>query len=130
MRHPKIIEWENKLKEVFDEIDDYLEDTYGNRYTLHPARAERDTTSNKASDGLFNVGASFTPGYGSEHGRGYAVEIDMVTLEHVPKKVERQIEQDVINKLRLKLPNYFPGKNLEVNKDGRAIKIYGELTLF
>lgn len=130
MRHPKIIEWENKLKEVFDEIDDYLEDTYGNRYTLHPARAERDTTSNKASDGLFNVGASFTPGYGSELGRGYAVEIDMVTLEHVPKKVERQIEQDVINKLRLKLPNYFPGKNLEVNKDGRAIKIYGELTLF
>jgi hypothetical protein len=130
MRHPKIIEWEKKLKEVFDEIDDYLEDTYGDRYTLHPARAERDTTSNKASDGLFNVGASFTPGYGSEHGRGYAVEIDMVTLEHVPQRVERQIEQDVINKLRLKLPNYFPGKNLEVNKDGRAIKIYGELALF
>jgi hypothetical protein len=129
MRHPKIIEWEKKLKEVFDEIDDYLEDTYGDRYTLHPARAERDTTSNKASDGLFNVGASFTPGYGSEHGRGYAVEIDMVTLEHVPQRVERQIEQDVINKLRLKLPNYFPGKNLEVNKDGRAIKIYGELAL-
>ena len=130
MRHPKIIEWEKKLKEVFDEIDDYLEDTYGDRYTLHPSRAWRDTTSNKASDGLFNVGASFTTGYGSKHGRGYAVEIDMVTLEHVPLEVEGQIEQDVINKLRLKLPNYFPGKNLEVNKDGRAIKIYGELVLF
>ena len=130
MRHPKIIEWEKKLKEVFDEIDDYLEDTYGKAYTLHPARAERDTTSNRALDGLFNVGASFTPGYGSEHGRGYAVEIDMVTLEQVPDKVERRIEKDVINKLKIKLPKYFPGKNLRVDKDGRAIKIYGDLTIY
>ena len=70
MYHPKMMEWDKKLKAIFDRIDDKLEDRYGELFPLHPTRAERGTTSNKESDGLFNVGASFTAGYGSKLGRG------------------------------------------------------------
>ena len=78
MRHPRLIEWEKKLKRTLDIVDDYLEDKYGQLYELHPSRAYRGTTSNKAHDGLFNIGASFTAGYGSKYGRGYVVDIDMI----------------------------------------------------
>ena len=60
MGYSDIEEWERKLKRVFDDIDDYLEEKYGHLYTLHPARAERGETSNKEQDGLFNVGATFS----------------------------------------------------------------------
>ncbi len=130
MRHPKIVEWEEKLKKVFDEIDDYLEETYGSTYTLHPSRPPRGKTANKEHDGLFNIGASFSAGYGSEYGRGYVVDIDTVTLDHVPREVERQIERDVLEKLKKELPKYFPGTNIEIHKDGPVIKIHGDLRLF
>ena len=130
MRHPKLVEWEGKLKRVFDEIDDYLEDTYGNEYTLHPSRPRRGETANKEQDGLFNIGASFSAGYGSEYGRGYVVDIDMVTLEHVPDRIERQIEADVMKKLKKELPKYFPGTNINIHKDGSVIKIHGDLRLY
>ncbi len=128
MAHPRRAEWEERLKKVFDEIDDYLEDSYGDLYRLHPARPERDLTSNKAQDGLFNVGATFTPGYGSEYGRGYVVEIRLVTLERVADAVFERVEGEVIHLLRESLPQYFPQKELYVKKDGSAIKIYGDLS--
>lgn len=130
MRHPKLLEWEGKLKQVFDEIDDYLEDTYGDRYTLHPSRPVRGKTANKESDGLFNIGASFSPGYGSEYGRGYVVDIDMVTLDKVPDEVEMQIEEEVLDILKKELPKYFPGTNMYIHKDGSVIKIHGDLRLY
>jgi len=37
-------EWENTLKEIFNEIDDYLEDMYGGLYPLHPSRSSRGAT--------------------------------------------------------------------------------------
>lgn len=130
MDHPKIVEWERKLKEVFDEIDDYLEDTYGNEYTLHPSRPERGQTANKEHDGLFNIGASFSAGYGSEYGRGYVVDIVMVTLDEVPPLIERKVEKEVIKKLKKELPKYFPGTNLKIHRDGSTIKIHGDLSLY
>ena len=36
MRHTKAIEWDRRLKEMFDGIDDILEDRYGQRWNLHP----------------------------------------------------------------------------------------------
>ena len=68
MRHPRLVEFETRLKQLFDAIDDLLEEKYGRTYHLHPSRPARGLTGNKAHDGLFNVGATFTPGYGSHHG--------------------------------------------------------------
>lgn len=130
MRHPKLVEWEDKLKKVFDDIDDYLEDTYGKKYTLHPSRPRRGKTANKEHDGLFNIGASFTAGYGSEYGKGYVVDIDMVTLDKVPDEIERQIEEEVLKMLKKELPKYFPGTNIDIHKDGSVIKIHGDLRLY
>jgi len=129
MAHPKVIRWEKQLKKVLDEIDDYLEDYYGRMYPLHPNRAYRGTTSNKEHDGLFNIGASFTAGYGSNFGRGYIVDVEMITLENVPSEVRKKIEKDVIEKLKIKLPDFFPGRNLSIDFDKNVIKIHGDLSL-
>lgn len=122
-------QFESRLKELFDEVDDYLEEKYGDRFPLHPARAHRGTTANKESNGLFNVGAAFSAGYGSLHGRGYVIDIDMVTLSHIPEKVEDEIEADAVAFVREKLPHYFPDRNLEVKRDSHAFKIAGDLSL-
>lgn len=120
----KISEFDNKLKKMFDDIDDYLEDKYGGLYPLHPARPIRGTTSNKEHDGLFNIGASFSAGFGSRVGRGYVVDVDMVTLHNIPDKITRQIEEDVVHLISSRLPKYFPDRNLGVEKDGTVFKIF------
>jgi hypothetical protein len=122
-------QFESRLKELFDEVDDYLEDKYGDRFPLHPSRARRGATSNKESNGLFNVGAAFTAGYGSMHGRGYVIDIDMVTLAVVPDEVREKIETDVVEYVRKMLPHYFPHRNLEVSRDRHTFKISGDLSL-
>jgi hypothetical protein len=129
MEHHRAKEFDRKLKRLFDETDDYLEDSYGDRYTLHPARAERGGTANKASDGLFNVGASFSAGYGSEHGRGYVIDVDMVTLREVPDEVEEEIEEAAVRYIRRRLSHYFPERDLKVERDGRTFKIIGDFRL-
>jgi hypothetical protein len=129
VRHYRLRAWEKQLKQVFDRIDDYLEDKYGGTYPLHPSRPPRGRTANKEADGLFRVGASFTAGFGSRYGRGYAVMVRMVTLSEVPEDVRSQIEDDVAVKLREALPHTFPGRELHVNRDGPIYKIYGDLSL-
>jgi hypothetical protein len=129
MRHPKLILWEKKLQKVLSRIDGEMEEKYGRTYPLHPARAKHGTTSSKKQDGLFAIDAAFTPGHGSELGRGYIVRIRMVTLARVPKKTLMQMEKEVVTKLRRSLPKMFPGKNLKVDKDGHIFKIHGDLSL-
>ncbi|MEE8440415.1 MAG: hypothetical protein V3S41_01745 [Spirochaetia bacterium] len=129
MRHPSLVQFEADLKRLFDSVDDYLEGKYGRNYQLHPSRPARGRTSNKAQDGLFNVGASFTPGYGSEYGRGYVVQVEMVTLERVPAHVREFIEQESADLVNEKLPYYFPGRDLRVVRDRNIFKIYGDLRL-
>ncbi|NCC50196.1 MAG: hypothetical protein EOM20_03175 [Spartobacteria bacterium] len=128
-RDPKVTKWEEKLKKVFDRIDDHLESSYGGAYPLHPSRPERGATSNKEQDGLFNIGAAFSPGYGSRHGRGYIVEARMVTLSHVPRHVQNQLEEEVVRLLRNELPRAFPDRELDVVRDGNVFKIVGDLRL-
>ena len=129
MRHPRAHEFETKLKRLFDTIDDELEEEYGGRYRLHPSRPERGRTSNKAHDGLFNLGATFTPGYGSKLGRGYIVQVDLVTLENVPSDVRSSIEERVADLVNAKLPYYFPHRRLRVDRDRSTFKIHGDLRL-
>jgi len=129
VRHPRLQEFEARLKRLFDSIDDHLEARYGDRYELHPARPRRGRTSNKAQDGLFNVGATFTPGYGSRLGRGYVVQVDMVTLDRVPADVREAIEEEVADLVNEKLPYYFPHRRLSVDRDRNVYKIHGDLRL-
>mgnify|MGYP000405700278 CR=1 FL=1 len=74
MRYHEVEEWESRLKRVFDRVDDYLEEKYGNRYPLHPARPARGATSSKSQDGSLNGTVSVgneLPGAG-ENGEGSA----------------------------------------------------------
>ena len=129
MRHPRAEAFERKLKELFDRIDHELEETYGSRFPLHPARPSRHETGNPEMDGLFNVGAAFTAGFGSQHGSGYVVDIRIATLENVPASTQDEIEQVVVARIRELLPDYFPGRPLTVTRDGHVFKISGDLSL-
>ncbi|MDX9801619.1 MAG: hypothetical protein RBT69_09815 [Spirochaetia bacterium] len=127
--HPKIAEFDAKLKKIFDDIDDYLEDNYGALYDLHPSRLERGKASNKSHDGLFNVGASYTAGFGSVYGKGYAIEIRMVTLEKIDPEDVQKIEDEVKNLLQKKLEEVFPERKLYVDRDLHVLKIHGDFSL-
>ncbi len=129
MRHVKMVEWDRTLKNLFDEIDDILEDRYGHLFELHPSRPERGLTAGRDMDGLFNVGADFSGGYGSRLGRGYVINIHMSTLETVPPDIKTQIEEDVALLVSQKLPDKFPGRNLRVERDGTQLKIVGDMSL-
>ena len=129
MRHPAVGKWEKRLKALMDEVDDFLESRYGHLYPLHPARKKRGETANREHDGLFDIGSSFSAGFGSAVGRGYVVTITLVTLTHVPADVVDNIEKNAIRIIRNKLPAYFPDRDLNVVKDGHLIKIYGDLSL-
>ncbi|MBW6458612.1 MAG: hypothetical protein K0B52_05545 [FCB group bacterium] len=129
MRHYALVQWEHTLKSVLDEIDILLEERYGNKYDLHPARRPHGTTSNRSHDGLFDIRGEFTLGIGSRTGRGYIVDIDLKTLEKVPPDVIEQIEDDTIIELKRRLPEVYPGRELYVERDGNMIKILGDLSL-
>ncbi|MCK5098770.1 MAG: hypothetical protein KAR45_11745, partial [Desulfobacteraceae bacterium] len=125
MRHPNLIKWEKDLKKVFDRVDDFLEDKYGKMYPLHPSRAVRGKTSNKEMDGLFNVGAAFSAGFGSKYGRGYVIEVLMVTLDHIPDEIKKYVVDDAIEEVKTGLSIQFPDRKLYVDKDGNVFKIHG-----
>lgn len=129
MRHTKAIEWERKLDSIFDRIDEYLEDKYGDLYPVHPVRKRRKPTGSPESDGLFRTGAAFSAGFGSEKGRGYIVRIEMMTLERVTREIQHRVEDDVAALLRDELTREFPGKDLRVERDGGTYKIFGDLHL-
>jgi len=125
----RVEKWEKKLRNILDDIDDILEDKFGNKYRLHPVRPKRGETSNKSMDGLFDVSANFTLGLGSEHGRGYVLKIKMVTLEDISEEIQEKVDQIAMEKLKSKLPEEFPDRELNVERDGNVIKVFGDLNL-
>jgi len=129
MRHPKLVAWERQLDEVLNRIDVELEQKYGDRYPLHPARPRHGTTHNPSQSGLFDIDADFTGGFGSERGPGYLIKVRMVTLTDVPDDLEEQILEEVVARLREELPAAFPGKELLVSRDGHSFKLHGDLDL-
>ncbi len=129
MRHQKAMDWELRLKQVFDEIDAELESEYGKQFRLHPSRSPEGTTSNPEMDGLINVGASYSAGFGSKLGPGYVVDIHLSTLEHIPVRVKTKIRERVQKMLSEKLPLAFPGRKLFVEKELNHLRIHGDLSL-
>lgn len=128
-RDPRVQAFETGLKRVFDRIDRELESRHGQRFILHPARPSDGMTGNPQMDGLFNIGAAFSAGYGSTHGPGYIVDVRMVTVEHVPPAVQEEWEAEVVELLRRWLPAEFPGRSLHIDRDGHVFKIHGDLHL-
>lgn len=120
---------ENHMRLLCDELDHYLEDRFGDRYPLHPNRPERGKAARVSYDGLFSTGTKFTLGYGSEHGRGYLVDIEMSTLEKVKPEDREEIESAAITFLRDQLPVHFPHRKLTIVKDGKVYKIVGDFSL-
>ncbi|MFP4205556.1 MAG: hypothetical protein ACLFRR_03490 [Spirochaetaceae bacterium] len=129
MWHPKTSAFDKQMNEVLEEVDAELEEEYGERYPLHPARAEHGETSSGRYSGLFRVGTSFTPGYGSALGRGYVVDVEIMTLSNVPDDVEEEIDVKAARRIEEKLRSRFPDRNLRVERDGRVFKIVGDFSL-
>ena len=129
MRHKKVKEWEHQLKRVFDKIDIAMENQYKNRFKLHPARSKHGKTSSRDMDGLFNIGASYSAGFGSKFGPGYVVDIRVSTLERISKPLKHEFRDQVQRMLIERLPLAFPGKELHVDKERKHLRIHGDLSL-
>jgi len=129
MRHTKAKQWELRLKRIFDEIDAELERDYRHLFELHPARPSEGTTSNAEMDGLFNVGATYSAGFGSRFGPGYVVDIRLATLQRITKDLKLELRNQVQTMLIEKLPVAFPGKTLLVDRERKHLRIHGDLSL-
>ena len=124
-----MIEFDNQMKALFDEVDAFIESSYGGRYNLHPMRPARGETENPEFDGLFNIGANFTPGFGSKLGRGYLIDVSIATLEQVDDEVRNEIYDATAKKVKELLPVYFPKRELSVHRDKNHYKIQGDFSL-
>ena len=129
MQNPLLAKWESKLQGIFDRIDTYLEEKYGDAYPLRWNRPPHGCGVTPDTDGLFELGFSFSLGIASQLGPGYVFRIKLATSSKVSPEFFATIENEVVNMLKRELPIEFPDKNLQVAKDGRNYKIYGNLDL-
>jgi hypothetical protein len=127
--HPKLAAFTKDLEALFIEVDEALEDHWGMSFSLHPNRLPHGVTANPEMDGLFEIAPDFTVGLGSEKGRGYIISLRLATLDQVtPEQFEFLMEEAAIL-IKSKLPIYFPGRKLEVVRDGKRFKIVGDFSL-
>lgn len=126
----KLERWEHRLKQIFDEIDtEFEQEGAWRKFRRHPNRPSAFATSNREDDGLFDLGAAFTVGIGSQHGPGYVVQARIATLDDVPADTQETFEAEVVRRLKQKLPQAFPSVKLFVDRDGPVYKIHGDLSL-
>ncbi|THB62498.1 MAG: hypothetical protein D6B26_07930 [Spirochaetaceae bacterium] len=122
-------EIDQRMQKMFREIDAELEGQFGSKFPLHPSRAPEGATSNPSMDGLFNVGATFSAGYGSEYGRGYVVDVHIVTLAKVSDEEKMEIYSAAVDLIKEKLPIFFPERDMKVKFDKNVYKIIGDFRL-
>ncbi|MDR1107642.1 MAG: hypothetical protein LBL19_01270 [Spirochaetaceae bacterium] len=127
--HPKLTAFTGALEALFHEVDDALEEKWGDCFSPHPNRPQRGETGNPEADGLFELAPDFTPGIGSEKGRGYLISLRVATLEPVQSALFEAFMEEAARRIREKLPRYFPGRSLEVVRDGKRFKIIGDFSL-
>lgn len=127
--HPKQEELENELANLCRNLDNHLEDKYGQKYRIHPNRLKRGAGSNPRFDGLFSTSIAFSLGYGSKSGRGYIVEVDIRTLDRVTEEDRQKILEDAFDYIKDNLKIYLPERELDIVKDGEIMKIVGDFSL-
>lgn len=120
-------QFEETLFLALEAVDVEMEERYGDKFRLHPARLEHGKAASRQYDGLFSLSAGFSAGYGSKTGPGYALDLRIVSLDFVPKSFRDQFENECVEALRKKLEEYFPERSLEVVKDVCGYKIVGDL---
>jgi hypothetical protein len=114
---------------MFHEVDEELEEIWGGSFSRHPNRPGRGETFNPEMDGLFEIAPDFTVGIGSVKGRGYILGFRVATLEKVSPEQFEFLMNTAADLLRRKLPRYFPGRRLELVRDGKRFKIIGDFSL-
>ena len=129
MRHQSVEKWEAQLNGLLKRVDRALEETYGKVSDVHPSRPPQGSTANPQQDGLFRVTASFSPGFGTEFGKGYVLQLDLVTLRNVPERQVETIRQEAVRLIQEGLEEVLPGRHLTVKRDGDVWKIVGDLSL-
>lgn len=117
------------MNELLKRVDHALEEAYGHLFAPHPARPAKGVTANPQHDGLFRITAGFTPGFGSELGKGYVLQLELVTLDAVPETVLDTIQRAAVRLIQEGLETVLPGRNLTVKRDGNVWKIVGDLSL-
>ncbi|MDR2552108.1 MAG: hypothetical protein LBD31_02930 [Treponema sp.] len=127
--HPKLTAFTGALDALFEEVDEFLEDQWGGAFSRHPNRPARGATENPVMDGLFEVIPDFTAGLGSEHGRGYVVSFRAATLEKISPEQFEFLMEEAAALIQLRLPAFFPGRDLRVVRDGKRFKIVGDFSL-
>jgi hypothetical protein len=127
--HPKLAAFSETLERLFHEVDEALEDHWARSFSLHPNRPAQGATENPEMDGLFEIAPDFTAGIGSEKGRGYIVSLRVATLDRVTPEQFEFLMEEAAGMIRKKLPRFFPGRNLEVVRDGKRFKIIGDFSL-
>ena len=127
--HPKLKAFTDSLEALFQEVDEILEEHWEGAFPLHPNRPGRGETANPEMDGLFNIGPDFTAGLGSEKGRGYIISLRVATLDRVPPECFEAFITEAAWLIGERLPRYFPGRSLDVVRDGKRFKIIGDFSL-
>lgn len=129
MRNPLVDAWEEKLNLLLRQVITRLEEEFGSVVPRHPARPAHGATPNPQNDGLFRITATFTPGFGSQWGKGYVLDIEPVTLDVFPRDIWSVVEAEACRMIREGLEPALPGRNLELKRDGTVWKITGDLSL-
>ncbi|MDR2534444.1 MAG: hypothetical protein LBD29_00250 [Treponema sp.] len=129
MYHHKHEAFNQTLDDLFHEVDRILEEKWGQWFPLHPNRPKQGATYNPEIDGLFEIAPDFTLGINSEKGRGYIISVRVATLEKVPPEQFEVFMSEAAALIQERLPRYFPGRSLEVVRDGPRYKIIGDFSL-
>lgn len=129
MIYTELFEWEEKIRKIFNEVDIELESKYGHLFPLHPSRAPAGTTSNPEFDGLFNIGAVYSPGFGSEKGEGYIIDVQILPSVDIPYEFKEKLLEEIVVLIQKKLDKAFLDKGFKVVSDGTVFKITGDLSL-
>ncbi len=129
MRNPRVEEWEEKLDQLLRRVTVQLEERFSDFALRHPARLPHGATDNPQNDGLFRITATFTPGFGSQLGKGYVLTIEPVTLERFRQEAWQKIEDFACAQIRAGLEAALPGRGLTLQRDGQVWKIVGDLSL-
>ena len=120
---------EVRLHAALEAVDAELERRYGARYDLHPARLPHGAAAMRQYDGLFEVTAGFSAGFGSEYGPGYSLMLRVITLEDVPPAERAVFEAEAVELLQHQLRTAFPERNMKIVRDVHGLKIIGDLKL-
>lgn len=128
-RISQLEKWEERLLQMMDEVDAIMEQKYCCKFKLKPNRLPHKTGITRDSDGLFDLGISFSAGLTSKYGPGYVFQVRIATSDQISAELQNQIEEEILSLVKTKLPKYFPGLDINVAKEGKTFRIYGDLSL-